>query len=625
MTSSKTEADHTNPKQTQTAQTKALTDLTEPHRLNMFQNSQEKWAEKSAEVVDKLSSMAKKGCSLLELYDFARNRRAEIAVELGQNKKQKKNLFGMIRTENLITADEYAYHHLLVEGEENLFTIISQRVNSQRESFNTKKSVELSLSKTQLRANEFISQAPKEPLVFYETDRKDPSDMSLSAWGIQDPNGQVHILKVSAKWGITSEKHYKEKLDELDKLLKEAMDSQKTDQEFLECLAELMYELSRAILLTRGTAAVDGWLARALAQTRGIDLGKMHVNGLPFDICAELTLDKKQYIKDFVQSFSKDFITGKEEETTFTDSHSNKPDIAPSLSHQDQDFAKKKFSNMLYLNMNLSKKKINDSDFSSTVFKDCSYEHVDFSNSNFHKTVCTDCDFSFCSFNSVGFLEANFSKSTFMNSSFLDALLVFTNFSDSSLIECNLTGADLRSTRFVGTNLTRSNLTSTILVNADLTNADLSNANLSKAHLGNANLKGAILAGADFSGANLTRAKLQDALFFVKTDNLVEFKKQLDSFDTVLNLLTSKEDIKALRAKAVDSILKMSAQLPPETGEAMRKLASSHSCFAKHRDFDLLKSAANSMFSFWSNSLGIKTDSQKSLLDPTPSTPSKKS
>ncbi|MCW8410397.1 pentapeptide repeat-containing protein [Legionella sp. PATHC035] len=595
---------------------------TEPARLNMFENTdQKKWTARSIEAEQALSSMVKKGCTLRELYDFARTKRADIAVELEQTSKSWGNInfFGMIRNEYRNYEDVYALDFLLKEGDgENLFGIISQLISSQSELFDKK--THERLGQTQLRTNEFISQDAENPLVIYETLSKDPSDMKLTAWGIQDSNGQVHILKASAAWGTKSKGHYEKKLDELDKLLKETMKPQKSEQEFLEGLAELIYCLSKEILLVRGTAAVNGWLARAIAQTRGIDLGNLRINGLPFDICAELTIDKKKYIKDFVTSFSKDLIKAKEEITVPASSPNQSQKEELPQPHLKPDYSQKKFSKVLYLNMKLAKEKVKNSDFLYADFKNCSYDYVDFSESCFQQTSCTDCSFQHCNFNKADFCQANFLKSQIFNSSFRNAALTSTNFQFSSLFFCDLSEANLTGAHLIRTDLTGTNLTSAILVGADFTNATLQNVNLT-----NANLNGAILVGANFSGANLTGVKLKDAIFFAETNNLVEFKKQLNSFDAALKLLTSKEEIKDLRANAVRCILKIVDKLPSEDKAAMLKLASSHPCFAQHRDFDVLKSAVNTVFGLWPNSsLEIKTDSKKSLLDHMPPTPPRK-
>ena len=67
------------------------------------------------------------------------------------------------------------------------------------------------------------------------------------------------------------------------------------------------YDLSLMTLLTRGSAAVNGWIIRGFAADKGMELGVLRVNGLPFDIYAELQLDRNQYAKDFVASLAKEY------------------------------------------------------------------------------------------------------------------------------------------------------------------------------------------------------------------------------------------------------------------------------------------------------------------------------
>jgi Pentapeptide repeats (8 copies) len=70
----------------------------------------------------------------------------------------------------------------------------------------------------------------------------------------------------------------------------------------------------------------------------------------------------------------------------------------------------------------------------------------------------------------------------------------------------DLAGADLRSVKGIGCNLSRFNLSG-----ADLDNADLSRADLSSANLSNAKLTNVKLCRADLSGADLRNALLMDA------------------------------------------------------------------------------------------------------------------
>lgn len=82
----------------------------------------------------------------------------------------------------------------------------------------------------------------------------------------------------------------------------------KTDDEqtYLNRVGLLAYDLSRLMFLERGGAAVHGWIIRALIKSKfKVDIGNLSIYGIPFDIYAQVQLDREQYAKDFMLSITR--------------------------------------------------------------------------------------------------------------------------------------------------------------------------------------------------------------------------------------------------------------------------------------------------------------------------------
>lgn len=112
-------------------------------------------------------------------------------------------------------------------------------------------------------------------------------------------------------------------------------------------------------------------------------------------------------------------------------------------------------------------------------------------NPNLHLADLRGKTLKYADFNATNLQGANFSK----------AILNNANFSLADLVNANLTGASLRATLFIGTNLSGANLVGANLSDSNLAYANLQEANLEGADLSNALLSNTIIGATNLSGA----------------------------------------------------------------------------------------------------------------------------
>ena len=93
----------------------------------MVENSdQSKWAQRSKEVEADIVAMIKGGKSLCSIYDYAAQKRSDIAIELGHTNSK---YFGKIRNSVMNDEqyrDEYEYGFACHKEDTDIFSIISQ-------------------------------------------------------------------------------------------------------------------------------------------------------------------------------------------------------------------------------------------------------------------------------------------------------------------------------------------------------------------------------------------------------------------------------------------------------------------------------------------------------------------
>ncbi|HRE31749.1 MAG TPA: hypothetical protein PLD88_07245, partial [Candidatus Berkiella sp.] len=116
---------------------------------------------------------------------------------------------------------------------------------------------------------------------------------------IQEKDGSENIF-IYTSWPEMTEEKYNIYLNTTDSLRKKIIEPSCQGEDALLLLGLLAYDLSNILLYNRGSAAITGWLIRAIAQEKGINLDHvLKVNELAFDIYAQVQPSRKQYALDF--------------------------------------------------------------------------------------------------------------------------------------------------------------------------------------------------------------------------------------------------------------------------------------------------------------------------------------
>ena len=336
------------------------------------------------------------------------------------------------------------------------------------------------------------------------------TDLTRKLYILVDPENHIEqVIKLTVTYGEMNEIIYAEKLDKMNTLFKNIISDDCKDNEFYEQLGTFLYQMTKLMFLTRGTAAVNGWIGRAIAQAKGITIDNIHVNHLPFDIFAECELDEKKYVKKFIDAMSTSNPISKNEndikQRVITTKHDNKKFIYQYFSDikllsskvTDCKFEECDFNHCYFVHTNFNKSVF----YGLIKFNNCKFDHVNFSNVYFHNQVeFINCQFNACTFDNASFTHWKFGQLNFSGASFKN-----TDFNRSDFNGTNLTGSDL-----------------------------------SGAFLTSTNLIGAILTNVNFSGAKFFKMPIDGDTFELITDHaaithfmehdFTSFKKNLDGF-----------------------------------------------------------------------------------------------
>jgi len=282
-------------------------------RKDVYSGSdQSKWDKQSQEVEENIADMFASGKSLLTIYEFARKERHRIAVDLHHEPPEK---FGQLRISGQDSREECdVYKPNSIAGsntkDTSTFTTIATIALNQQDKFEFKHPLfedGYAMHSTAI----WLSASKEQPLFVYASKTDYPNKPSLEIYSNYDlanpPNTNPPPLPAMIKvsWQQMDPSIYQANLIKCDDIIKTYRPL--TGEDALFQLGLLAYDLSRMTLLTRGSAAVNGWIIRGLAADKGMQLGVLRVNGLPFDIYAQLQLDRNQYAKDFVASLAKEY------------------------------------------------------------------------------------------------------------------------------------------------------------------------------------------------------------------------------------------------------------------------------------------------------------------------------
>lgn len=277
---------------------------TDPRRVSIFSAEQGNWVKKSIEVENEINIMLEKQKTLYEIYEYARCERMRIAQELETDNVVN---FGLIRKrdgKDLYTPQQFAG----AKGNpENLKKMKAILLNQNL--IKTEMQDDLEVAQKLARDQIYIKFNPDLIVTEHVALPKTETDLKVRMYTSSNRESGIETNDtfIRVEWGMMDEEIYVSKLNKLDLQRKEFMNNECRGDEALYKLGLLSYDLSRLMLLQRGSSAVNGWIIRSMAKEKGFAVGVMSVKELPFDIYAEIQTNREQYAREFAESLKKEF------------------------------------------------------------------------------------------------------------------------------------------------------------------------------------------------------------------------------------------------------------------------------------------------------------------------------
>lgn len=280
---------------------------TNPERGALFDaTSQAEWQRRCLETERAIADMIARGATLLEVYEYARQSRNEIAQSLKHEPVEK---FGQIRLPDDLGPNYDNYWPRRIAGSQQEDTTKFSQITGM-----LLPQLEGNFTVTVHTSGEVSPGAPYKidtsyrpttdhPLYVYESHTmRDESTMGVAIYSEHDLLREKDVIPelIKVRWPVMNEQVYSEGMKRMEESFRRMCAS--SPPELFALLAEFAYDMSRTIPLQRGTASVNEWIIRAVAGMHGIKLDQIRVNDLSFDIYAELQSDKRRYINDFVHA-----------------------------------------------------------------------------------------------------------------------------------------------------------------------------------------------------------------------------------------------------------------------------------------------------------------------------------
>ncbi|MDX1836664.1 hypothetical protein DIZ81_00405 [Legionella taurinensis] len=280
----------------------------EASRLNTFASTdQTLWESLSKEVEEKILSMIEGNRSFEEIHQFASSSRSRIAKEL-KHETGKDNTFGQYRDSNReleLRQDIYSNRNFANSSGANYPILIKLKATilSQK---NTKQVIKKTTSDNTTEFESLQQGSTYLPDLIELTYGSAYANLSFSMTLTPNKTFPSYLEpKITVTHGYMSHPVFKTAMAGLNDFF---IRLKKTDDEqtYLNMLGLLAYDLSRLMFLERGGAAVHGWIIRALINHRfKKDVGNLSLYGIPFDIYAQVQLDRDDYARDFARSITR--------------------------------------------------------------------------------------------------------------------------------------------------------------------------------------------------------------------------------------------------------------------------------------------------------------------------------
>jgi hypothetical protein len=281
---------------------------TEATRLNAFPSTdQTRWENYSKEVEEKILGMIKENCSFKEIHRFASSSRSRIAKEL-EHETSKQNTFGKYRDSNReleVRQDTYSDEVFATSSGANYPILIKLKATilSQK---NTKQVIKKTTNDNTTEFESLQNGSTYLPDLINFRYKSDYANLSFNMTLTPNKTFPSYLEpKITVTHGYMIPPIFETAMAGLNDFF---ISLKKTDDEqtYLNMLGLLAYDLSRLMFLERGGAAVHGWIIRALINHRfKKDVGNLSLYGIPFDIYAQVQLDRDDYARDFARTITR--------------------------------------------------------------------------------------------------------------------------------------------------------------------------------------------------------------------------------------------------------------------------------------------------------------------------------
>lgn len=286
-------------------------------RISLFANqNQDLWAKESKIIENQISIYFNDGLSLYDIYEYARDRRKTIALQLNPKISDEDiTNFGAIRGslendwkkfrdanygQDIYDSVEFAGARPNPAALEKMKNVILTQSSSL-------KIQKLTQEDVRVYAHFFTIPRDAQNAIYYKDQGEHGKNLHFEMIVVPDSND----ISITVKYAPMSEAIYKLKLMELNAQLLELKKPECEGNDFLYKLGLLAYDLSRLIPLWRGSSAVNEWILRGIAKAKGFDAdiikGAIKVKGLSFDVCAEIQTNRNKYAEDFVEGIKEGF------------------------------------------------------------------------------------------------------------------------------------------------------------------------------------------------------------------------------------------------------------------------------------------------------------------------------
>lgn len=282
--------------------------FTDTSRSDTFKTDPQAWESASRKIVDTLKVMLQQK-SFNEIFESSRNWRHQVAAELGHNTRSYLERDGTVRVRTI--ENNFGQLRAGVTGNGDNYVPFPVNQSMQRPIANEALFNNL-VKSIDDQGLPFVSVKMNASHAEYDIKRyhKAADDFEMTLYIKKNEKDQEHVNRI--------ETHYIPLLDDssgdlleimsiFDVLSKSVLDKSVDQDKTAFCMGLLAYDFCRLCLLNRGNAAVARCILQAQGELKFDQFKLSPINGVPFDIYAQIQQDRKQYAVDFAKNIKPDF------------------------------------------------------------------------------------------------------------------------------------------------------------------------------------------------------------------------------------------------------------------------------------------------------------------------------